>query len=573
MDDLSTGKAGSKHPWRIWPGALAAGFLVFVRFLVPQFVQDSLGISLLGGLFFALVIIIWWAFFSRLPKTERWGGLLFIVLTIFLFRFLIHKSIAQAGLGFMFPVLALPLTCIVLPVWAFYAQNRDASVRRISLGLLILLSAAVWLPFKTGGINNSGESDLSWRWSPTPEDRLVAQGDEPLAVIPDLENQNQIKWPGFRGADRSSIVSRTAIHPDWKAAPPNLLWRRPVGPGWSSFAVMGDLFYTQEQRGENEMVTCYRLDSGEQIWRHSDRVRFWESNAGAGPRGTPSLTGNRVAAVGASGLVNVLDAYTGEVVWSRNAVTDAGTDIPIWGISSSPLILDDQVIIAAACTLISYALKNGEILWMIEGGVECYSSPHGMVINGFQQILMQKELGLIGVQPKDGRILWMHEWKGYPIVQPSQIMNGELLTSIDERKGIRRISVSLNAGEWAVSEHWHTQEMTPYFNDSVIHNDSVYGYDGGSLACVNLETGSLVWKGGDYGRGQLMLLADQNLLLVLTESGELALVDALPDGWNELSRVPGITGKTWNHPVLTDDVLLIRNGEEMAAFRLAQISS
>ena len=176
----------------------------------------------------------------------------------------------------------------------------------------------------------------------------------------------------------------------------------------------------------------------------------------------------------------------------------------------------------------------------------------------------------VSVAPADGTLLWKHAWPGGSrIVQPALTEEGDILISRGETTGMRRIAVAHGPGGWTIEERWTTNRMKPYFSDFVVHDGHVFGFDGSLLACIDIEDGKRKWKGGRYGSGQLVLLADQDLLLVLSEQGELVLVGATPDQFTELARSPGIEGKTWNHPVLIDDVLLVRNGQEMAAFRLS----
>ena len=167
-----------------------------------------------------------------------------------------------------------------------------------------------------------------------------------------------------------------------------------------------------------------------------------------------------------------------------------------------------------------------------------------------------------------GALLWEHPWKGYPIVQPALTADGDILMSVSESSGTRRIAIAHEAGGWKVKERWTSNGLKPYFNDFVVHKGHAFGFDGSLLACIDIEDGKRKWKGGRYGNGQFVLLSDQDALLVLSESGELALVAATPNEFKELARVPAIEGKTWNHPVLVGDVLLVRNSQEMAAFRL-----
>jgi outer membrane protein assembly factor BamB len=558
-------------PLRLWPGIAIVVLQWLVRFGIPVFVPSVLQIGVVGGLLGGVAVIVWWAFFSRAPRFERWGAIILMIVTLIVTSRIVHESISTAGMGILFFVFAIPPLSLAFVIWAVVSRRFSERLRRMAMVVTILLTCGVWTLLRTGGVTNDLNSDFAWRWSETPEERLLAQDSDELTAIPLVSAAalTGADWPGFRGPNRDGIIRGVRIETDWSASPPVELWRQPIGPGWSSFAVLGTLFFTQEQRGENEVVTCYNVTNGKPVWRHQDTTRFWESNGGAGPRGTPTLSGGRVYSFGATGILNVLNAGDGSVVWSRNAAYDTDTKVPMWGFSSSPLVLDDIVIVAAAGSLIAYNLNTGEPRWINPAGGDCYSSPHLLQIDGVTQIMLQNEAGSIGVAPSDGTLLWQHPWPGHPIVQPILIENGDILISVDERSGIRRIAVMQGPDGWTVEERWTSARLKPYFNDSVIHNGHAYGFDGPRLACIDIEDGTPKWKGGRYGRGQFVLLADQDLLLVLSEKGALALVMAAPDKFAELALFPAIKGKTWNHPVLVGDVLLVRNGQEMAAFRLS----
>jgi outer membrane protein assembly factor BamB len=367
-------------------------------------------------------------------------------------------------------------------------------------------------------------------------------------------------------------VAGVQIETDWTTSPPVAIWRRPVGPGWSSFAVRGDFIYTQEQRGPDEVVSCYRLSTGEPVWAHRDTARFWESNGGPGPRGTPALSNGRAYTFGATGIVNALDAENGAVVWTRNAAVEAEVKTPTWGFASSPLVVGDLTIVGVAGRLVAYDRATGAPRWMGPSRGSSYSSPALLNIDGVAQVLLLSATGATSVALTNGSVLWEHPWKGYPIVQPNLTPEGGVLITANESSGVRRLALNHTAahgaGEWTVEERWTSNGLKPYFNDFVVHKGYAYGFDRSILSCIDLENGARKWKGGRYGNGQIVLLADQDLLLVLAEEGDLALVRATPDQFTELARVPAIEGRTWNHPVLAGNVLLVRNGQEMAAFRL-----
>jgi outer membrane protein assembly factor BamB len=344
-----------------------------------------------------------------------------------------------------------------------------------------------------------------------------------------------------------------------------------VGPGWSSFAVGDGLLYTQEQRGDFEVVACYDAATGKPVWTHRDAARFWESNGGAGPRGTPTLHKGRIYTFGATGIVNALDAGSGAVVWTRNAASDTGAKVPGWGFSSSPLAVDGLIIVAASGRLAAYDPSTGAPRWFkAEGGVS-YSSPHVLTIGGEQQVVFLNGDGVTSVAPVDGRVLWKHSWEGFASLQPALTADGGVLITEGDMgggMGVRRLAVAHGSAGWSAAEVWTSTGLKPYFNDFVVHNGHAYGFDGGILACIDLQNGKRTWKGGRYGHGQLLLLADQDLLLVLSEEGELALVAAVPGQFTEIARFPAMDGKTWNHPAMAGDILLVRNDREMVAFRL-----
>jgi outer membrane protein assembly factor BamB len=565
----------TRRPLRIWPGVVIVALQWLVRFGVPAIDPELLPLALLSEMVGALGVLVWWAFFSRIPHPERWGGIALIVLAMLVTPRLVHESVATGMMGALFVVYAIPTLCLALVLWALLARNLAVGSRRAALALAIVAGVGVWALFKTGGFTSDLDQDWSWRWARTAEDRLVARTAEqapdshgaPVA-LPDSEPE----WPGFRGPARNDVVHGVRIRTDWSTSPPVELWRRAVGPGWSSFAVHGRLIYTQEQRGDDELVACYERDSGDPVWEHRDPVRFWEANGGAGPRGTPALRAGKVYTLGGTGVVNALDAADGAVIWSRDAAKDTGAELPVWGFSGSPLAVGGQVVVAASGSLVSYDAATGEPRWTGPAGGEGYSSPHLLRRGGVPQILQLSGDGLTAVAPADGSVLWEHEWSGYPIVQPATTADGDVLIGVTAESGLRRLSLAEGPAGWTVDERWTSQGLKPYSSDFVVHEGHAYGFDGTILSCIDLADGERRWKGGRYGLGQLLLLADQDLLLVISEKGGLTLVAADPGRFHELARFPAIEGKTWNHPVLVGDTLLVRNGKEMAAFRLALLN-
>jgi len=601
-------KPTPRNPLRLWPGVAAVVLQWLGWLVVPIAIPESGMIGAIGGVAGGLAILVWWVFFSRAAWLERLGAILMLIGALIATDRRVHPSIANGMMGIMRVLYAIPVLSLALVFWAVATRRLSDGLRRTSMVAAILLACGVFTLLRTGGVSGGGQSELTWRWVPSPEERLLSQfTNEPVApppahapaatqeetavaIIPPPETGTQpggepaalppppaamekaADWPGFRGPERDGVVRGVRIETDWTASPPVRLWRRPIGPGWSSFAVHGGVFYTQEQRGDDEIVACYRVATGEPVWKHRDAARFWESNAGAGPRGTPTLSNGRVYTFGATGILNALDAGDGAVAWSRDVASDTDTKIPTWGFASSPLVVDEVVIVAAAGKLAAYDIATGAPRWSGPARGLSYSSPQLVTLGGMAQVLLMSDDGAASVAPADGMPLWEHPWKGAAIVQPARIADADVVISTASAAGgmgMRRIAVARGPGGWIVEERWTSTGLKPYFNDFVIHNGHAFGFDGSILACIDLADGTRRWKGGRFGNGQMVLLPDQDLLLVLSEEGELALVGATPDQFREVARFPGIEGKTWNHPVLSGDVLLVRNGEEMAAFRLS----
>lgn len=591
METGSLAKGAREAAWkplRMWPGVAAIILLFISRFGVKAIMPGFEGFmwAMEGTFACAVAILLWWLFFSRAAWVDRVGAIVLISAALGLAWLLRHESM---GLAWLFAY-AAPFLLLAFVAGALAARNFPPARRRIMIAGAVAIGSMGWTLARMEGIDGDHRATFAWRWSATKEQALLSKplptptvaAVEPAPsapAAPKVEAEPApapavavaAEWPGFRGPNRDAIVPGLAIGTDWAQTPPVEVWRKPVGPGWSSFAAQNGLIYTQEQRGEQEVVAAYKADSGELVWQHADEVRFFESNAGAGPRATPTLAAGRVYTLGATGLLNVLDAATGKKIWSRHTKEDTKQPVPDWGFSASPIVVGDLVIVYAG-RLAAYDTARGDLKWIGESKGGSYSSPQLATIGGVEQILILTPAGAAGLEPKTGARIWAHEWKGLPIIQPTLIPGGGLLISASQSEGTRRIEAVRGAGGWAVDTRWTSLALKPYFNDTVIHKGHAYGFDARILACIDLNDGKRVWKGGRYGNGQMLLLPDQDLLLVLSEDGEIALVQASPAGFTEVARMPVLEGKTWNHPVIASGLLFVRNAQEMAAYRLPAAS-
>ena len=474
------------------------------------------------------------------------------------------------------------LTLLSLGLWYVFFTGLPCRTRL----LLVLASAGVIaglcfgvkrLTRIEGSIGGSGIPRLVWKWSPKEEGaahpltlaREAASPSQPAGTVPVQESA----FPQFLGPERSGVLTGISLRPDWDHSPPKPLWRQPIGLGWSAFAVSGQHAVTREQRREDELIVCYELQTGRALWAHTNRVRFSETLGGDGPRATPTLHNGRVYAMGASGILDCLEEATGQLIWSRDVLRENQLSNLTWGKSCSPLLAQDLVVVTGGeqreKTLLAYEAATGKPAWQAGRDRASYASPLLASICGKEQILMVNAHSVTGHDPHHGEILWEYPWPDEfaKATQPLVIDTNRVLLSAGYGVGCVMLKLDRSAaGKWSTAVLWKNRSLKPKFTNLVRLGQHVYGLDDGVLTCVNLEQGNRVWKEGRYGHGQILLV--DNLLLIQAESGEVVLVEISPERPRERARFPALQGKTWNNPVLLRDLLLVRNNQEAACYRL-----
>jgi outer membrane protein assembly factor BamB len=378
-------------------------------------------------------------------------------------------------------------------------------------------------------------------------------------------------FPQFRGAARDGRVTGVKLAPDWNAQAPRELWRRPVGEGWSGFAVVGKLAITQEQREGQEVVAAYDLATGEPLWSHAAPGHFENALGGNGPRATPTVEAGQVFTYGPTGLLRALELSTGKLLWSRQAAEEHGAKVPEWGFAGSPLLVGELVVVpvgGGGRSLVAYRRSDGEKIWAAGDDGAGYSSPRLAELAGRRQILIFGKSAIAAHDPHDGRVLWSHPWSAAQpnVALPLPLGANRLLVSSGYGIGSELLEIEPAGEGLAVRSIWKNNQMKAKFTNLVEHGGKVYGLDDGIFAALDPETGERLWKAGRYGHGQILLVGD--LLLLLTESGEMVLIEPDPAGLKELGRFPALSGKSWNTFALSGAKLLVRNHQEAACFEL-----
>ncbi len=410
-------------------------------------------------------------------------------------------------------------------------------------------------------------------------DPLEAQAAEmpesstPEATSPASDNHPKSDWPDFRGPARDSRYDDGSIRSRWPKEGLPLLWRQPCGGGYASFVVADGLVFTIEQRRQQEVAVAYDLKTGREKWVQSWDAEFRESMGGDGPRATPTWDEGRLYVLGATGELYCFDAASGRTIWHLNILDDNNAKNLEWGMSAAPLVLDEKLIVlpggGSGKSVVAYHKLTGKPIWKSLSDKQAYTSPIKAELAGLKQIIIISAKRVAGLGINDGALLWEYPWKTqYDVnaAEPLLIDENRIFVSSGYGHGSVLLRISRTNGAFKVSPVWENNRMKNKFNGSVLEKGHLYGLDEGILTCLDVETGERKWKGGRYGYGQI-LLAGGNLI-VLTEKGDLVLVEATPEEHRELARFSAIQGKTWNYPAITDGRLLVRNTTEMACFDL-----
>ena len=490
-----------------------------------------------GTVFFTL---LWWLFASGLSWPTRGIGVLVLAAMLGGFR---SQYRFKEFRGDMIPV--------------FVSTSELTDEEQLAAYLKTVEAAS---PPETSAVEG-GESENAG-------DESVVETEPPRLEISDGD------WPQFRGPRRDGIVNADLSNVNWQQAPVEI-WRHPVGKGWSSFAIVGGLAFTQEQRGDNECVVCYDALTGRQIWEHADALRFDEAMGGPGPRATPTIADSRLYSLGATGQLNCLDALSGRKLWARNILDDAGAGNIRWAMAGSPLIAEGKVIVIPGGEndhgVAAYDAASGEPVWSAGTAPASYAAPTLASLHGTQTLLAFHGLGLSGHDLTNGALLWTVPWENDPKVnaaEPVVVDDHSVLIATGYGQGATLVRLQQNGDDWSAETDWTEKRFKLKFNAPVRQGQYVYGLSEGILMCLNLDSGGIEWKKGRYGYGQLLLADD--VLIVLAENGDIAYVAATPDDYEELGRFPALDGKTWNHPVVWNGHLFARNGEEAACFALTR---
>jgi outer membrane protein assembly factor BamB len=381
-------------------------------------------------------------------------------------------------------------------------------------------------------------------------------------------------FPRYRGEKGDGAVAYINLDA-WKDKGFKLLQQQPIGGGYAGFIVFGKVMATLEQRGKDEAIVCYDRDTAKEIWIFRYPAFFEQSEpmGGSGSRATPAVQDGMVYSLGATGELVCLNATNGDLQWKRNILKDNGAANIQWGVSASPLVLGNKVIVQAGINpknnvgkaVAAYDRRTGAQIWANGTHPAGYASPTLATLDGMEQVVIFDGDGLAGLDPADGKELWRHPWKtqfDMNNIQPLFFPGDRIFVSSEQANGCAMLKVSKAEDGWKVETLWKTRSLAARFANPVARGELIFGLSNNRLTCVDAKDGKRLWKDGDFGSGQL--LAAGETLLVQGETGDIAAVAAEANGYRELARLHVFEGKVWNTPAFSRGRLYLRTHEQMA---------
>jgi outer membrane protein assembly factor BamB len=494
---------------------------------------------------------------------------------------------AQANvLTFLLAVAAV----LALVAWVL-SRSRWALMRRLlAVGVIVLIVCTPLLTLRFEGYSGRLVPIVRWRWSTRAEPLTQVPAVAGDVTAADITTTTADDVPQFLGPERVPDLPHIQLARDWDLHPPQQLWRRPIGAGWSGFSVVNGYAVTMEQRGPQEMVTCYDTRNGQIMWATGHDARHETVMGGVGPRGTPMIDEGHVYALGATGVLQCLEGATGTLVWSEDilrrwGITPAEDQKSVgWGRAGSPLVVGKLVIVPFGGppggpfhSLAAYDKRNGELLWQGGDRQVSYASPTWTTLCGIEQVVIVNEDCVSGHRWEDGSTLWTYPWEGRSTQNAScsqavPLPGDRVLLSKGYGGGAELIHlVRADDGLLSGQRLWAERRvLKTKFTNVVVRDSFAYGLSDGILECVELESGTRQWKDrrGDFGHGQILGAGD--VILVQAEDGEIVMVDMNPHELVVLGRLAALSERTWNTLCLSGDLLLARNASEAVCYRLAR---
>ncbi len=386
------------------------------------------------------------------------------------------------------------------------------------------------------------------------------------AMRPDLQTTDWIQW---RGPARDGKSTETGLLRTWPAQGPPVAWRiTGAGIGYSSFSASGGGIYTLGGRDQREFVIALDAASGKRLWETPLGGLFY-NDRGDGPRGTPTIDGDRLYALGSSGDLACLDVKTGKPIWSKNVLREFGGRNISWGLSESPLVVNDRVIVQAGgrnASIVALNKMNGAVLWRQHSDEPGYSSAVLAQVDGTQQAVFFTAERALGVSVRDGREIWSYDRVANRTanVATPVVAGNRVFLSSDYGTGAALLELSASGAR----EIYFTRDMRNHHSSSVLVGDHLYGFSGSILTAMRLADGTVAWRDRSVGKGSL-IFAD-NRLYLYSENGVVGLAEPTPAGYQERGRFRISPGSlpTWSHPIITGGKLILRDQNNVYAFNV-----